>query len=188
MKFDRFSKKQLRVFNWWTTGKYDALICDGAIRSGKTLSMSISFVIWAMHSFDGKVFAFCGKTIESLRRNVIVPLVEGLYGAYEVQENKSQNYLRVSVNGRVNTFYLFGGRDESSYMLIQGITLSGVLFDEVALMPRSFVEQALARCSVAGSKVLVQLQPGDSRPLVPARVDFEGKRKKRLALAFSHGG
>ena len=30
-------------------------------------------------------------------------------------------------------------------MLIQGITLAGVMFDEVALMPRSFVEQALSR-------------------------------------------
>ena len=30
-------------------------------------------------------------------------------------------------------------------MLIQGITLAGVFFDEAALQPRSFVEQAIAR-------------------------------------------
>jgi PBSX family phage terminase large subunit len=34
-----------------------------------------------------------------------------------------------------------------------------VLFDEVALMPRSFVEQALARCSVEGSKFWFNCNP-----------------------------
>lgn len=43
--------------------------------------------------------------------------------------------------------------------MIQGMTLSGVLFDEVALMPRSFVEQALARCSVNGSKFFFNCNP-----------------------------
>lgn len=58
-----------------------------------------------------------------------------------------------------NRFYLFGGKDESSASLIQGMTLCGVLFDEVALMPRSFVEQALARCSVNGSKFWFNCNP-----------------------------
>ena len=58
-----------------------------------------------------------------------------------------------------NRFYLFGGKDESSYMLIQGVTLAGVLLDEVALMPRSFVEQSLARCSVTGSKLWFNCNP-----------------------------
>ena len=65
----------------------------------------------------------------------------------------------VSLNNTTNTFYLFGGRDESSAALIQGMTLSGVLFDEVALMPRSFVEQALARCSVENSKLWFNCNP-----------------------------
>ena len=60
---------------------------------------------------------------------------------------------------RENRFYLFGGKDESSYALIQGITLAGVLLDEVALMPRSFVEQALARCSVTGSRLWFNCNP-----------------------------
>ena len=54
---------------------------------------------------------------------------------------------------------LFGGRDESSAALIQGSTLAGVLLDETALMPRSFVEQAIARCSVPGSRLWFNCNP-----------------------------
>ena len=59
--------------------------------------------------------------------------------------------LTVTRGRKTNYFYVFGGKDEGSAALIQGITLAGVFLDEVALMPRSFVEQALARCSVEGS-------------------------------------
>ena len=65
----------------------------------------------------------------------------------------------VRCGGRENRFYLFGGHDEGSAALIQGITLAGVLFDEAALMPRSFVEQASARCSVSGSRLWFNCNP-----------------------------
>jgi PBSX family phage terminase large subunit len=46
-------------------------------------------------------------------------------------------------------------------MLIQGITLAGVMFDEAALMPESFIEQACARTiSVEGSKLWFNCNPG----------------------------
>jgi PBSX family phage terminase large subunit len=76
-----------------------------------------------------------------------------------VTERRSENKIIIQLGGHVNTYYLFGGRDESSFSLIQGLTLAGVLFDEVALMPRSFVEQALARCSVPGSKFWFNCNP-----------------------------
>lgn len=156
------SKRQLLAMTWWNRPQFkhlDGVICDGSVRSGKTVSMSVGFILWAMASFDGAVFGICGKTIESLRRNVIVQLPSWLEGVVTIRERRNENKLIVSVAGRTNSFYLFGGRDESSYTLIQGITLAGVLFDEVALMPRSFVEQALARCSVDGSKFWFNCNP-----------------------------
>jgi len=39
------------------------------------------------------------------------------------------------------------------------LTLAGVLLDEVVLMPRSFVEQACARCSVEGAKFWFSCNP-----------------------------
>ncbi len=163
-EFKTFSKKQLTALCWWCDNspykKYDALICDGAIRSGKTLCMSISFVTWAMKSFSDTSFAICGKTIASLRRNLITPIIPILEQlGFECKEKLSRNLLEITFAGKKNLFYFFGGKDESSASLIQGMTLGGVLFDEVALMPRSFVEQALARCSVEGSRFWFNCNP-----------------------------
>lgn len=147
---------------WWKMTKYqnkDGIICDGSIRSGKTVSMTIGFILWSMTRFNHQSFAICGRTIEALRRNVIVHIPTWLEGLFKVTERRAENKLIISVGGRTNTYYLFGGRDESSYTLIQGITLAGVLFDEVALMPRSFVEQAMARCSVSRSKFWFNCNP-----------------------------
>lgn len=155
------SAKQRQVFKWWAqSDAYDGMICDGAVRSGKTMCMSLSFMIWAMGSFNGESFGLCGKTIVSLKRNLTTELfrrIEGL--GFHVSENASKNYADVSFGKSCNRFYMFGGRDESSAALIQGVTLAGVLIDEVALMPRSFVEQAVARCSVTGSKLWFNCNP-----------------------------
>lgn len=155
--FEPFSLRQRKVLNWWCPDSpvkhYNGIIADGSIRSGKTLSMSLAFVFWAMSTFDGQNFALCGKTIGSLRRNVVLWLKLMLRSrGYAVQERRTDNLLIVRRGDVLNYFYLFGGRDERSQDLIQGITLAGVLFDEVALMPESFVNQATARCSVTGSK------------------------------------
>lgn len=162
--FVPFSKKQLSVLNWWCKNSRlsdkNGIICDGAVRSGKTLCMSLSFICWAFYTFSDTSFALCGKTIASLRRNVITPIlpVLGELG-FSCDFKISRNYLEISRENLVNRFYLFGGRDESSAGLIQGMTLGGVLFDEVALMPRSFVEQALARCSLEKSKYFFNCNP-----------------------------
>ncbi|MBQ1414236.1 MAG: PBSX family phage terminase large subunit [Clostridia bacterium] len=155
--FQRFSRKQLKILTWWRgTSPYaafDGVIADGAIRSGKTVSMSLSFMMWAMSQFREANFAICGKTIGALRRNVITPLKQMMPALRcECVDKRAENLLVVRRNGVANYFYLFGGKDEGSQDLIQGITLAGAFFDEVALMPQSFVNQATARCSVEGAK------------------------------------
>ncbi len=164
MTYPGFSQKQRRVLTWWTKGSRDygreAIVCDGAVRSGKTLAMGLSFFLWACATFDRQRFGVCGKTIASLRRNVlseILPRLEGLGGTWK--ERRTENLVTVRLLGRENSFYIFGGRDESSASLIQGITFAGILLDEAALMPRSFVEQACARCSVAGSRMWFNCNP-----------------------------
>lgn len=163
-QFKPFSRKQRQILNWWTDGspvrdRY-GIIADGAIRSGKTVSMSLSYVAWAMERFSGENFGLCGKTIGSLRRNVIAPLKKILPGrGYSVRERRGDNLLSVRRGDVTNEFYLFGGKDEGSQDLIQGITLAGCMLDEVALMPESFVTQATARCSVEGSKLWFNCNP-----------------------------
>lgn len=164
IRFERFSKKQLQVLGWWMDGSpergRDGILCDGAVRSGKTLCMTLSYVGWAMYRFDGQAFAICGKTIASLRRNILQPMLPALSSlGFACRWRPSGNFLDVAFAGRSNRFWLFGGRDEGSSAMIQGVTLAGVFLDEAALMPRSFVEQALARCSVPGSKFWFDCNP-----------------------------
>lgn len=164
-RFRPFSKKQRKVLNWWCRSSpvrdYNGIIADGAIRSGKSVAMSLSFVIWAMSEFDSCNFAMCGKTIGSFRRNVLFWLKLMLRSrGYSVSEQRTENLVIVKRNDVQNYFYVFGGKDERSQDLIQGITLAGVFFDEVALMPESFVNQATGRCSVDGSKFWFNCNPG----------------------------
>ncbi len=189
MKIKPFSKKQLKVMTWWThpkiKEKYSAVIADGSIRSGKTMSMSLSFVIWAMTEFDDCNFAFCGKTVGSCQRNVIKPLLPMLKGLYSVKEKRSDNLVIISKGKKKNYFYIFGGKDESSQDLIQGITLAGVMLDEVALMPRSFVEQALGRCSVTGSRYWFNCNPDNPYHWFYQEWILQAEQKRALHLHFT---
>lgn len=163
-KFRPFSKKQKKVLTWWLPNSpvsdKDGIIADGAIRSGKTLSMSLSFVMWAMFAFNQQNFGMCGKTIGSFRRNVLFWLKLMLRSrGYKVKDHRADNLVIVSKGDIANYFYVFGGKDERSQDLIQGITLAGVFFDEVALMPESFVNQATGRCSIDSSKFWFNCNP-----------------------------
>lgn len=163
IRIKSFSKKQLTVLNWWADPdnmEKQAIICDGAVRSGKTFCMSLSFLLWIFSTFNDTSFAICGKTIRSARRNIIVPIIPILKSlGFIINEKLSENLLIIEYRGQINQIYLFGGKDEGSAAHIQGITLGGVLFDEVALMPRSFVEQALARCSLEKSRYWFNCNP-----------------------------
>ena len=161
MRFERISEKQLEIFRF-IREPYTALICDGAVRTGKTVLMTAAFLEWSMHAFSGMRFAVCGKTVRSAERNIIEPLLalSSVAKKYRLRYSRSLSLLTAELGGRKNFYYVFGGRDESSYMLIQGMTLAGILLDETALMPRSFVEQAVTRTlSVDGAKLWFNCNP-----------------------------
>ena len=185
-----FSEKQRRVLRWWRRGEEDAgkdaIICDGAVRSGKTLCLGLSFVLWSMARFRRQQFALCGKTTESVRRNLlssVLPVLGEL--GFQWEEKVSRNQLKVRCGGVENTYFLFGGKDEGSAALIQGVTLAGVLLDEVALMPRSFVEQACARCSVAGSRLWFNCNPAGPGHWFYRTWILEAEKRNCLRLHFT---
>ncbi len=176
------------LLNWWTDKSpvkdKQGIIADGAIRSGKTVSMSLSFVMWAMSSFTGQNFAMCGKTVGSFRRNVLATLKLMLKSrGYAVEDHRADNMLIIRRGDVENSFYIFGGRDERSQDLIQGITLAGLLLDEVALMPESFVNQATGRCSVEGSKMWFNCNPAG--PLHWFKTEWIDKRERK-GLLYLH--
>lgn len=161
---------------------YDAIICDGAVRSGKTSIMTVAFVDWAMREFDGQRFGICGKTVDSATKNIIVPHISMSYAKerYTLRWRRSDKLLEVKRGTTTNWFEVFGGKDESSFMLIQGRTLAGVLLDEVALMPESFVNQALARCSVDGARLWFSCNP--QSPSHWFHTDWIERHRERNAL------
>lgn len=181
-QFKPFTSKQLKILTWWSknsphSGK-KGIICDGAVRSGKTLLMSLSFVMWAMANFDGYVFGMAGKTVSSFRRNVIFHLVPILRTrGYQVEDLRTDNMLIIRFGETINYFHIFGGRDERSQDLVQGLTCAGFFMDEVALMPESFVNQAIARCSEEGSKLWFNCNP--QGPKHWFKSEFINKRKDK---------
>ncbi|MFB0841796.1 PBSX family phage terminase large subunit [Paenibacillus oleatilyticus] len=189
-RWSPFSKKQLKVLTWWMPQsphrEKDALIADGAVRSGKTVAMSFSYIVWATETFNNEQFGMAGKTIGALRRNVIGPLKRMLRSrGYFVHDNLTDNVLTVSRGLTTNYFFLFGGKDERSQDLIQGITLAGMFFDEVALMPKSFVDQATARCSVDGAKFWFNCNPAGPYHWFKVEWLDELERKNALHLHFT---
>lgn len=195
-KFQPFSRKQRMVLNWWTKDSpvkdMDGIIADGAIRSGKTVSMSLSYVMWAMSSFNGQDFIMAGKTISSFQRNVLTTLrsmlsSRGYKHVYHIS-GETPNMLEVTRGKVTNYFHIFGGKDEGSQELVQGLTAAGVFLDEVALMPESFVNQATGRCSVKGSKFWFNCNP--SGPMhwfkigwINKSIGYLGKKKAEELIA-----
>jgi len=162
MTFKVLSPKQAKIFKWAYNTDYKAIICDGAVRSGKTICMITSYILWAMRAFKGANFGICGKTVASAERNIVKPLQEiaDITHYFSVQYRSGEHVLIIGTDTYSNYFYVFGGKDQSSYQLLQGITLSGIFFDEVALMPENFVQQGLARClSVGESKYWFNCNP-----------------------------
>lgn len=189
-KWQPLSKKQRMLFNWWQADSpvkgANGIIADGAIRSGKTVAMAVSFVMWAMSNFDRENFIMAGKTVKSFQRNVLKPLQSILPGrGYNCRYLQTDGLLRVSRGLKTNDFYIFGGKDEASQDLVQGLTAAGAYFDEVALMPESFVNQATGRLSVDGSKMWFNCNP--EAPLHWFKLQWidRAKEKGLLLLHFT---
>lgn len=183
------SLRQRKAFIWWARREYEdyaAIICDGAIRSGKTLAMGMGFFFWAMACFSNRQFALCGRSVGALRRNLLETVLPQLRRmGFACEEKRSEKLLIVRRRGRENRFYLFGGANEASAALIQGMTLAGVLFDEAALMPRSFVEQASARCSVEGSRLWFSCNPEGPNHWFYREWVCRAEEKRALYLHFT---
>ena len=184
-----FSPRQLELLTWWTgesphRGR-DGILCYGAVRSGKTFCMGLSFAAWAMAAWDGMELAICGKTRGGVERNILAPLLPRLEGlGFRCQHQKSRGVVEIWRGRRRNRFWLFGGKDEGAGALIQGMTLAGVLLDEAALMPRSFVEQALARCSVEGSRFWFNCNPEHPGHWLYREWVLKAEEKNALVLHF----
>lgn len=155
-----FSEKQRELATWWAEGRetsrLEGVIAEGAIRSGKTWAMVLGFLLWSQRRFNGQRFIVAGVTVEALKRNVVAPMGEILRQlGWAWSFNRSENRITIGTN----TYHLFGANTERSQDALQGLTAAGCYADEVALFPKSFVDQMVARCSVGGSRLWFNCNP-----------------------------
>lgn len=185
--FKPFSEKQRRLMNWWREGSPHAdcnmVIADGAVRSGKTIAMICGFFLWSFATFKGETFIMAGKTIGALKKNVIAPALAILNAwGRKYHYVSSGDEARIEVGG--NVYYLYDAHNERSRERLQGLTAAGALADEVALFPRSFVEQMIARCSVDGAKLWLNCNPESPAHFVKAELIDKAEQKNIYVLHF----
>lgn len=190
-KFQPFSRKQKQLLSWWTDASpykdYDMVIAEGAIRSGKTIACIDSFITWSLAKHRDQNFIIAGRSMGALKRNVLEPMFQILTAkGIDYHYHRSEN---PHVIIGTNTYYLFGASNEASQDVLQGLTAAGAYLDEVALFPRSFVDQAIGRCSAEtdgyGAKLFFNCNPGG--PYHWFKLDFidKAKEKKILVLHFT---
>ena len=150
----------MQAILWWRPGsghEHDRImLADGAIRSGKTVSMILSFLSWSLSAFRGKDFIIAGVTGGALRRNVLAPMFR-ILETYGIPCDWKRTEAKLLIGS--NTYHLFGADKDNAQDKLQGMTAAGAYADEAALFPRSFVDQMIGRCSVAGSKIFMNCNP-----------------------------
>jgi len=179
------SKKQNIVATWWDSEDskgFDGIIAEGSIRSGKTHAMIFGFLLWSNCKFKGSNFIVAGRTVGALKRNVVKPMLSIIRGmGWSYKYNRSEGFIEIGTN----TYYLFGASTESSQDVIQGLTATGCYADEVALFPRSFVEQMVGRCSVECSKLWFNCNPSYPSHFFKTEWIDLAEEKNLLCLKFT---
>lgn len=182
--FKPFSDQQKRLIHWWRpmtkVSENNYVIADGSIRSGKTIACIIGFLIWSQEMHSGQSFILAGKTMGALKKNVIRPMLQMLEAwgwPYEYVRSGSEPHIDIGNN----TYYLFGANTEAAQDSLQGLTAAGAYLDEAALFPKSFVDQAVARCSVDGWKFWMNCNPAGPHHFIREEyLEPEAARKKKV--------
>lgn len=127
----------------------------GAVRSSKTTNMNVRWLNYIATSPHDE-FMITAKTRDTLKRNVITPLIKILE-----DNNVPYKYNKIEgeflIQDKLN--YCIGLNDESSEDKIAGVTVGGWYGDEVARYPKSAVEMAISRCSLPGAKIFWNCNP-----------------------------
>jgi len=184
--FKPFSKKQKKLLMWWMNGSpyedYEMVIAEGAIRAGKTIAMIDSFIMWSTDQHEGESFIIAGKSIGALKRNVLKPMFEILHAkGIKYKYHRSEHYVQIGSN----TYYCFGANNEASQDVLQGLTAAGAYLDEIALMPKSFVDQAIGRCSVEGSRYFFNCNPAGPYHWFKTEFIDKAEEKRAYLLHFT---
>lgn len=133
-------------------------IWTGAVRSGKTIASLLAFLIALSVAPEQGLVIVCGKTLQTIERNVLGPLQDGaLFGplARLVVHTRGSN--TATILGR--TVWLIGANDARSEERLRGLTACLAYVDEATLVPAAFWTMLLSRLSVPGARLLATTNP-----------------------------
>jgi PBSX family phage terminase large subunit len=134
-------------------------LAEGSIRAGKTIS---GLLRWAKYiAADAPKtgdLVVCAKTYDTAKRNIFNPLQDSaVFGPLA----RATSYTRGAPTARIlgETVEVITFNDERAEGRLRGMTCRGAYVDEWSLMPQSFHEQLLGRCSVDGSQIFGNTNP-----------------------------
>lgn len=128
-------------------------IFEGSVRSGKTYISMIMWGFWVSMRPQNQRFLMAGKTLTTLKRNVLEPMQELFGTAFSYSITKKE----ASLFGR--RIYLEGAANSGAESKLRGMTLGGAYCDELSLFPEDFFAMLLSRLSERGAKLLATTNP-----------------------------
>lgn len=149
-----FSPKQRSALALLKNGGLKRLnIFEGSVRSGKTHISMIMWGFWLAKSPADKAYLMAGKTLTTLKRNVLEPMSELFGGCFSYSITKKEARLF----GR--RIYLEGAANAGAEGKIRGMTLMGAYCDELSLFGEDFFTMLLSRLSEGGAKLFATTNP-----------------------------
>jgi PBSX family phage terminase large subunit len=133
-------------------------IWEGSVRSGKTIA---SLFRWLQHVRNAPAsgqLVMVGKTLQTLHRNVILPLQDPTqFGPVASTVKYTAGAPQGVILGKA--IHMIGANDLKSEEKVRGMTGSGGYVDEITIIPEMFFNQLLSRMSVPGAKVFGSTNP-----------------------------
>lgn len=130
----------------------------GAVRSGKTFSSLVAFLIAVKEAPRTGDIMVIGKSLQTIERNLLSQLKQtGLFGPLARRVKHTPGATTATILGR--TVHLVGATDVRAADRIQGSTLALAYVDEATLVPQPVWMMLISRLSVSGARLLATTNP-----------------------------
>lgn len=133
-------------------------IWEGSIRSGKTITALLRWLIYCATAPRGGELVMVGRTRDSVWRNMVAPMQDpDLFGVISDQVIGNYGAPTVAILGR--RVHVLGASDAKAEKVIRGMTVAGACVDELTTIPEEFFTQLLGRMSVTGAQLFGTTNP-----------------------------
>lgn len=168
-----FTTKQQDVINCYLNDKPKILVLSGAKRSGKTHVGVFLFLMNVLANANKReIYIIGGASQRTISLNVLT-----------VIEEMTRRIIKLD---KLNGFWLFGnqivcfdGEKSGSWKRMRGFTAKGAFINEATALNDSFVKEAISRCSLRDSRILMDTNPENPGHYV--KTDYIDKAGHRLS-------